>query len=130
MTENVPIHCRVRFQSVGRRKVLRPQSEGQGGFRGRIPRVAQLLALAIRLEQLIASGHVANYSALAQLVGTTRARITQVANLTLLAPDIQEAVLFLEPVTKGRDPITERDLRPLVAEVDWSCQRTLWAALM
>ncbi len=129
MTENVSIHCRVRFRSAGRQKELRPEGVGQDEPRGRIPRVARLLALAIRLEELIASGHVPNYAALARLVGVTRARVTQVANLTLLAPDIQEAILFLAPVVKGRDPITERDLRPLVAEADWGRQRALWNLL-
>ncbi len=129
MTENASIHCRVRFQSTGRRKVLCQVADGQDAPRGRIPRVARLLALAIRLEELIASGHVPDYAALARLVGVTRARVTQIANLTLLAPDIQEAILFLDPVVKGRDPITERDLRPLVAEPDWTRQRALWTPL-
>ena len=128
MKPSTAIHYRVRFQSAGRRKVLRP-GDGQDAPRGRIPRVARLLALAIRLEELIASGHVPNYAALARLVGVTRARVTQIANLTLLAPDIQEAILFLDPVVKGRDPITERDLRPLVAEPDWGRQRALWNLL-
>ncbi len=129
MTENASIHCRVRFQSAGRRKVLRQEGVGQDAPRGRIPRVARLLALAIRLEELVASGHVPDYAALARLVGVTRARVTQIANLTLLAPDIQEAILFLDPVVKGRDPLTERDLRPLVAEPGWGRQRALWKAL-
>ena len=129
MMENVSIHCRVRFQSAGRRKALRPEGVGQDAPRGRIPRVARLLALALRLEELSASGHVPDYAALARLVGVTRARVTQIANLTLLAPDIQEAILFLDPVVKGRDPLTERDLRPLVAEPDWGRQRALWNLL-
>ena len=31
--------------------------------------------------------------------------MTQIVNLTRLAPDIQEAVLFLAPVVRGRDPV-------------------------
>ncbi len=93
------------------------------------PRAARLMALAIRLEELIRSGHVPSYAALARLVGVSRARVTQIANLTLLAPDIQEAILFLPPVVKGPDPITERDLRPIVAEPDWVKQRRLWESL-
>jgi hypothetical protein len=87
------------------------------------------MALAIRLEALIAAGHVPSYAGLARLVGVSRARLTQIANLTLLAPDIQEAILFLPPLVKGRDPITERHLRPLVAEPDWQRQRALWKRL-
>ncbi len=72
---------------------------------------------------------VASAVALARLAHVSRARITQITNLTLLAPDIQEAVLFLPPVRQGPDPLSERNLRPIVAEPDWTRQRSLWAAL-
>ena len=36
-----------------------------------------------------------------------RARVTQIINLNLLAPDIQEDLLFLPRVERGRDPIRE-----------------------
>ncbi len=129
MKPNASIHCRVRFGSADRRKVLRQEGVGQDEPRARIPRVARLMALAIRLEELIAAGHVPSYAGLARLVGVSRARLTQIANLTLLAPDIQEAILFLPPVVKGREPITERHLRPLVAEPDWQRQRAQWERL-
>jgi hypothetical protein len=47
-------------------------------------------------------------------------------NLRLLAPDIQEEVLHLPLVIGGRDPVTERDLRPIVSERDWDVQRAMW----
>jgi hypothetical protein len=34
--------------------------------------------------------------------------MTQIMNLNHLAPDIQEAILFLPPVTQGRDTLHER----------------------
>lgn len=40
-------------------------------------------------------------------------------NLLNLAPDIQEQVLYLPRVERGRDSVTERDLRPLTAVADW-----------
>ena len=52
--------------------------------------------------------------------------MTQIMNLLLLAPDIQEQILDLPPITNGRDPISERALRRIVAEPDWEHQRTLW----
>ena len=124
------IHCRVRFHTAGRRKVLTQDSAKDETPQGRIPRVARLLALAIRMEELIDSGRVGCYADAARLAHVTRARMTQIINLTLLAPDIQEAVLFLDPVTKGRDPVTERDLRPITAELNWTKQRELWAHLL
>jgi len=89
----------------------------------RVPRVAKLMALAIRFEVLIRDGVVADYAERARLGHVSRARITQIANLLNLAPDIQEAILFLPAVERGKDPITERDLRPIVAIADWKTQR-------
>ena len=60
----------------------------------------------------------------------TRARVTQIMNLLSLAPDIQEAILFLPPVEKGRDPVTERDLRPIAAKPNWRIQRERWRDLL
>ena len=45
----------------------------------------------------------------------SRARITPIVNLLNPAPNIQEAVLFLPRTVKGRDPIRERDVRPIAA---------------
>jgi hypothetical protein len=61
--------------------------------------------------------------------GSGRRRITQIMNLLQLAPDIQEALLFLPRTAKGRDPIRERHLRPIAAELDWRTQRAMWARL-
>ena len=130
MSHTVTLRRRVRFRTAGPRQALCQQNARPEETPGRIPRVARLMALATRLETLIATGRVPNYAAMACLAHVSRARITQITNLTLLAPDIQEAVLFLPPVRQGPDRITERDLRPIVAEPDWTRQRTLWAALL
>ena len=95
----------------------------------RVPRVARLLALALRLEQLVQAGVIANYAELAHLGHVSRAQITQILNLRFLAPDLQEAVLFLPRTTRGRDPIRLRQLQRVAAELDWKQQRRLWPAL-
>ncbi len=41
-------------------------------------------------------------------------------------PDIQEAALFLPRVERGKDPVTERDLRAICAEAGWESQRVMW----
>ena len=61
--------------------------------------------------------------------GITRARATQIMNLLHLAPEIQEALLFLPRTTAGRAPVTEGDLREVVAQPDWTEQRRLWRAV-
>jgi len=98
--------------------------------RGNVPRVAKLLALAIRFDGLIRRGDVQDYADLARLGYVTRARITQIMNLLNLAPDIQEAILFLPNTTKGRDPILERDLRSVSAVAYWNRQRKMWKHLI
>jgi hypothetical protein len=97
---------------------------------GRVPRVARLMALALRLEELVRTGQVASYSALASLGHVTRARVCQILNLVHLAPDIQEALLFLPPTLRGRDPLILADLMPIAAACDWRKQRRLWRRLV
>ena len=60
--------------------------------------------------------------------GLTRARLTQLMNLLLLAPDIQEEILALE-VPAGRQPLSERALRRLTESLLWTDQRLMWRAL-
>lgn len=93
---------------------------------GRVPRVARLMALAIRFDRLLHEGELASQSELARLARVTQPRMTQLMNLLHLAPDIQEEILFLPPVTEGRDPVHEHMLREVAACADWGEQRRRW----
>jgi len=93
---------------------------------GKRPRVARLMALAIKFEGMLREGVVTDYADLARLGLVTRARMTQIMNLLNLAPDIQEEILFLAERTQGRETIAERNLRPLTRIVTWDRQRKLW----
>lgn len=119
------------FQPRNKRGNIDPQSNSRRGStgKGNIPRVAKLLALAIRFEKLVKRGDIQDYADLARLGYVTRARITQIMNLLNLAPDIQEDILFLPNTTKGRDPILERDLRPVAAVPHWNRQRKMWTQM-
>jgi len=96
---------------------------------GRAPRVARHLALAHEIERRIRTGEFNDLAHAARAFGLTRARITQISNLTLLAPAIQAEILALPPVTAGRDTISERALRPIVVETVWERQVALWRRL-
>ncbi len=48
--------------------------------------------------------------------------MTQIANLLLLAPKIQEGIVNL-PLACGEDPVTERSLREVAAHADWQSQQ-------
>ena len=93
---------------------------------GRVPRVARLLALAHRIDGMVRAGEIDDLAEAARRLNLTRARVTQITNLLLLAPEIQDAILDLPPVTNGRDAVTERQLRPIAAEPDWRKQLELW----
>jgi hypothetical protein len=127
-TIEVPVH----FQRCGRgsRKEMHSGVETAPLPPGRVPRVARLMALALRMEELVRTGQVASFSALAALGHVTRARISQVVSLLHLAPDLQEALLFLPPTLRARDPIILADLMPIAACIDWRKQRRLWRKLL
>jgi hypothetical protein len=97
---------------------------------GRVPRIARLMALALRFQGLITAGAVTDYAEIARLGYVTRARVTQIMNLLCLAPDIQEEILFLPHVQHGRDPIREWQLRSITLVPDWRKQRRMWRALL
>ncbi len=59
----------------------------------------------------------------------SRARVTQIMNLNLLAPDLQEDILFLPRVESGRDPVREHAIRHIAATVDWGKQRRRWGCM-
>ena len=62
----------------------------------RIPRITRLMALAIKFQDMVDRGEVRDYADLARLGYVTRARLTQIMNLLLLAPEIQEQILLPE----------------------------------
>ena len=123
------VECELRFHRRGRgaRKVRdHAPVPAPPVIVGRVPRVSRLMALAIHLDQLIRDGVVADQAALARLGQVTRARMSQIMSLLNLAPDIQEAVLFLPRFTRGVAPLILADLRPIAKEWDWEKQRAIW----
>lgn len=90
----------------------------------RIPRIARLMALAIRVQDMVDRGEVRDYAEVAHLGHVTRARMTQIMNLLNLAPDIQEQLLFSEELTASAR-IAERNLRRIASAVYWKEQRRL-----
>ena len=79
-----------------------------------------------RFEQLIRDGPVHNQADLARLAHISRARVTQIMDLLLLAPEIQEAILFLPPVERAKDLITERHMRRITRESSGMSQKVIW----
>jgi hypothetical protein len=88
------------------------------------------MPLAHHLEELVVSGAVKDYAELARLGHVSLARITQIMNLLLLAPEIQEEILFLSKTTNGHDPIKLRYLQAVALERDWGRQRERFRSIM
>ena len=128
---SVTITKRVQFNGGvrGRRRIeeATPKPEIPAG---RVPRISRLMALAIHMQRLIDEGVVRDYAELARLGHVSRARVTQIMNLNLLAPDIQEEILFLPRTARGRDPVREHAVRAIAARTDWGKQRKLWRELL
>ena len=101
----------------------------QAAERDRPPRVTCLLALAHRFEALVRSGAVKDYADLARVGHVSRARVSQILKLLMLAPSIQEYILWLPPRTAAKEYITERHLRKVVQEPRWDRQRFLFDKL-
>ncbi|AMV35351.1 hypothetical protein VN12_24710 [Pirellula sp. SH-Sr6A] len=93
---------------------------------GRLPRITRLMALAIRGEELLRTGKVRDMTQLARIGKVTQPRISQILSLTMLAPDIQEQLLFLPRITEGKPEISEKTLRPITLLDDWEEQRYLF----
>jgi hypothetical protein len=83
----------------------------------KVPRVARLLALAHKFQKMLDSGEVESMAELAQLGRVSRARITQIMDLLMLAPEIQEEVLF------GHVAVGMRELLAISGSVEWAVQR-------
>jgi hypothetical protein len=108
------------------REPSREGSEAHPPLARSTPRIARLMALAIRFEGLIRAGTMPDYAALARVGRVSRARMSQIRKLLDLAPDLQEQILFLPQISH----LNERNLRIIVRQIDWSTQRSLFRHLV
>ena len=77
------------------------------------------------MQSMIESGEVVSFQQLAELGRISQPRMTQIMSLQLLAPDIQEELLYLPEVLHGKAAKHERLLKPL----DWRVQRRMWGRI-
>ncbi len=80
----------------------------------RTTRLERMLALAHVIEREVQTGAVENYAELANRLGITRARMTQITNLAALSPRVQERIL------NGSLESNERDIRVVLRSLRWS----------
>lgn len=127
----ITVKRKIQFtrEAHGRRRVAPATTEPKPVEPGRVPRISRLMAVAIRLDGLLRTGEVSDIPELARLGHVTQPRMSQILALTLLAPDIQEELLFLPRITAGKSAIHEKMLRPISAEIGWARQREMWRSL-
>lgn len=123
MSTSRPAATTSTFRVKLRKKNPTKQSQPPEKPNTRVPRVARLLALAHRIDGMIRSGELKNWAEAARLIGVTRARMTQIANLMLLGPEIQTVILDSSSISDDKHPTTERDLRLLHLRIHWKDQR-------
>jgi len=125
-------HIQVKFQTTttarGRQRIKPPKPPRRPPT-PQLPHVTKLMALAIRLDYLLATGQIKDQAEIARTAGITRARVTQILNLTNLAPDIQQAILDLEPTTERTPRFREGEIRQIAIAPNWAQQRKAWKRL-
>lgn len=108
-------------------KGVPPNSPHSGN--GHLPRVTQVLALALYFQNMIQRGEARDYADLARLGCVTRERVSQIMELIWLAPDIQQEILSLPAAPGGRSPISECAIRQIASRLAWDDQRSEWDTL-
>ncbi|HHY50802.1 MAG TPA: hypothetical protein GYA10_13785 [Alphaproteobacteria bacterium] len=121
LTVRVPLTLRKRG---GRKQVVMPEGACWGQPRPRVDNtMVKAIARAHRWKRLMESGRFASVTELAEAEKINQSYLCRVLRLTLLAPDIVEAIL------DGRQPSTwqlELLLKPFPS--DWSAQRAALAS--
>jgi hypothetical protein len=116
----------IQFQLRPRCRQDAPEAAAE---RGKRPRVAEVLALAISFDDMIRRGVAKDYTDLARLGCISKERVSQIMRLVWLAPDIQQEILTLPRTVYGRFHVGEPALRQIASRMLWSDQRAAWAQL-
>ncbi|TVS11561.1 MAG: hypothetical protein EA424_23675 [Planctomycetaceae bacterium] len=115
--EIITVHVPFRVVKRGGRKEMQ-LPEGAAHPRKPDSALIKALARAFRWKRMLESGEFATIAELAERVGIAPSYMTRVLRLTLLAPDIIEAILDAE---QGAEVTLAQVLEPF--PVEWAAQR-------
>lgn len=127
MNKSAPLEIQFRLRPRPGGSVDAAPTEFSGT--GRLPQITRALALAIYFDEMIRKGDARDYTDIARQTCVCRERVSQIARLNYLAPDIQMELLYLSPVPTGRYPISETAVRKIANLLSWATQREAWARL-
>src|SRR5688572_20128839 len=129
---NIPngtVEIQFRLHAIGRPPGKMGPLDGPASGNGRLPRVTQVMALAIQFQDMIQRREAKDYADLARLGCLTRERMSQIMELVWLAPDIQQEILEFPPSGAARFPISEVAVRRIASSLSWEEQRQQWKKL-
>ena len=127
--QNDAVEIRFQLHATGLGPTGRGPSCTPAPAEGRLPRVTQVLALAVHFQDMIERGEARDYADLARLGCLARERISQIMELIWLAPDIQAEILNFVTTDPGRFPISEVAVRKITDLLSWKAQRENWQLL-
>ena len=115
----------MRFEFKVELKKVRPVSKKRYMFDIKNePLLRQHLVLAYQIQGVIDEDPDKTLKQIAEWIGFSPARITQIMNLLFLAPDIQEEILLSED--KMLFYLSELKVEKIAQEVDWRKQKEIW----
>lgn len=130
MSAKLKVEATVHFGRGSRSEKVVRAGEEPPKPPGRVPRISRMMALAIWFDELIRTGEVKNYAELARLGQVSRTRVSQIMNLLLLAPKIQENLLFLPLVENGTDTVRMKEIRTVAGTFSWCKQDELASSFL
>src|ERR1035437_6353906 len=120
---NSTVEIQFRLYATGRPPGRTEPADAPPPGNGRLPRVTQVMALAIQFQDMIQRGEARDYADLARLGCLTRERMSQIMERVWLAPDIQQEILEFPPSSTARFPISEVAVRRIASPLSWNEQR-------
>lgn len=91
------------------------------------PRIRQDLILAYQLKELTEQVKTVTIKQITGWLGITYRRVLQIMDLLLLAPKIQEEIIFSEEIFIYR--LSEKKIRVVTKEIVWEKQAETWQKL-
>ena len=92
------------------------------------PSLRRNLILAHQMKSILTEGRAKDINEMAGWLNIGRTRLVQVANLLLLAPSIQEEIIFAHNAIIEQIP--EYKTREIADEPLWESQLKLWSSLL
>lgn len=121
----ITITRKIHFQTAHRsKKTIRSGAKPKP--KKRTQRISKLMAMAICFKEILNADSSRDMADLAVAGQVSRARMSQIMNMNLLAPSIQKELIALPKTTSAIDIISIIKIQKIALEPDWQLQRKMW----